>query len=76
MFPPARWRHVPVVIVVVGLLAGVAIPAVNSSHDWFGVPPLILWSLVGVALLTPALAVAEFTGRSIERTHDDAEDRR
>lgn len=65
-------RHVPVLIVVVALLVGVAIPAVNSAHLWLGVPSLILWSLIGVALLTPALVIVEFTGRG-RKTEDDRE---
>jgi fatty acid desaturase len=65
------FRCPPLVLVVVALLAIVAIPPVNRATLWFGIPPLVVCSVVGVALLTPLLALIEFT-----RRHDDEEPRR
>lgn len=73
MIRPAWSRHVPVLVVAMALPLGVAIPAVDSTRQWFGVPALILWSLVGVAALTPALVIAEFVGRSPDRPEHDEE---
>ena len=55
--------YVPLVVVVLGLLATVWLPFVNRSTLWLGIPPVMLWSAVGVVLLTPALALIEFVGR-------------
>lgn len=64
-------RFLPLIIVVLALLAAVFVPGVNSATLWLGVPPLVLWSIVGVALLTPLLALVEFT-----RTDSDDEESR
>jgi hypothetical protein len=66
------FRFLPLVLVVVALLAVVAIPPINRATLWFGIPPLVVCSVVGVALLTPLLALVEFTGRH----QDDEEPRR
>lgn len=55
--------YVPLVIIVIGLLATVWLPFVNRSTLWLGIPPVMLWSAVGVLLLTPALALIEYTRR-------------
>ena len=55
--------YVPLVIVVIGLLATVWLPFVNRSTLWLGIPPVMLWSVVGVVLLTPALAIIEIARR-------------
>lgn len=61
-------RLIPLVIVLVALLVAQFVPAVNRATVWLGVPPMVLWPMVGVALLTPLLALIEFT-----RKHDDEE---
>lgn len=59
-------RFVPLVIVTVGLLATVWLPFVNRSTLWGGLPPVMLWSAVGVFLLTPCLALLEYGRRHPE----------
>jgi amino acid transporter len=56
-------RYVPLLLVVAALLAGAFIPAVNAPRLWLGFPSLLVWSVAGVALLTPALALVEFGRR-------------
>ncbi|TCO62007.1 hypothetical protein [Actinocrispum wychmicini] len=56
-------RFAPLALVVLALPVAVAIPAVNRATLWLGIPPLVVWSFVGVALLTPLLALIEFTRR-------------
>lgn len=56
-------RFLPLVFVAVALLVGPFVPAVNRATLWLGVPSLVLWSVVGVALLTPLLAWFEHTRR-------------
>jgi integral membrane sensor domain MASE1 len=65
------FRYLPLVLVVVALLVLVAIPPIDRATLWWGIPPLVVCSVVGVALLTPLLALVEFT-----RRHDDEEPRR
>lgn len=55
--------YVPLVIIVVALLATVWLPFVNRATLWLGIPSVMLWSVVGVLLLTPALAVIEYRRR-------------
>ncbi|HEX4722711.1 MAG TPA: hypothetical protein VH333_09370 [Pseudonocardiaceae bacterium] len=64
-------RFLPLIIVVIALLVAVFVPGVDRATLWLGVPPLVLWSVVGVALLTPLLALVEFT-----RTDSDDEESR
>jgi hypothetical protein len=44
---------------VVALLAAVWLPFVNGPHLWFGMPSLLVWSVLWVLALTPALAFVE-----------------
>ncbi|WP_326770965.1 hypothetical protein OG978_45855 (plasmid) [Streptomyces sp. NBC_01591] len=44
---------------VVALLSAVWLPFVNGPHLWFGMPSLLVWSVVWVLALTPALAFVE-----------------
>jgi fatty acid desaturase len=64
-------RFLPLIIIVVALLAAVFVPGVDRATLWLGMPPLVLVSIVGVALLTPLLALVEFT-----RTDSDDEEPR
>lgn len=57
------WTYLPLGVIVIGLLATVWLPFVNRSTLWLGLPPVMLWSAVGVVLLTPALALIEYTRR-------------
>jgi hypothetical protein len=65
------FRFVPLVLVVLALLVMVGIAPINRATLWLGIPPLVVCSVVGVALLTPLLALVEFTGR-----HSDDEEQR
>jgi hypothetical protein len=65
-------RFVPLAVVVLALLCIAAIPVVDNASLWFGLPPLVLCSVVGVALLTPLLALIEFTRAD---RHEDEEQR-
>jgi integral membrane sensor domain MASE1 len=64
-------RFIPLAVIVSALLCLVVIAPVDKATLWWGVPPLVLCSIIGVALLTPALALVEFTGR--RRSADDEE---
>lgn len=64
--------YVPLVVIVVALLATVFLPFVNQSALWLGIPSVMLWSAIGVVLLTPALALVEYTrGRRGQTDTDD-----
>ena len=65
-------RFVPLGIVTVGLLATVWLPFVNRSTLWGGIPPVMLWSAVGVFLLTPCLALIEYGRRHPEDEEEAA----
>ncbi|HEY3682471.1 MAG TPA: hypothetical protein VGL93_05505 [Streptosporangiaceae bacterium] len=61
-------------IIIVALLATVFLPFVNRSTLWFGIPPVMLWSAVGVVLLSPALGLVEYARhRRGETDPEDAE---
>jgi hypothetical protein len=57
-------RLISIAIVLVAVLVAQFIPAVNRATLWLGVPPMVLWPMVGIALLTPLLAMLEFTRKA------------
>jgi hypothetical protein len=44
------------------------LPFLNSTGLWFGLPRLLVWGLVWVALLTPSMLIAE---RMMSRTETE-----
>jgi hypothetical protein len=50
-------------IPVVALVATVWLPFVNSASLWFGLPSVMVWSVIWVLAITPALALLEFSPR-------------
>lgn len=72
-----RARNFVVVVPVVALLATVWLPFVNSQTLWLGLPSVMVWTIVWVLAITPALALLEFSPeqREADRLHDAHEDR-
>lgn len=64
------YRPALLVILVVGVLVAVLIPFVNRPALWFGLPSLLVWSIAGVLLLTPALALVEYGRRRPDEDED------
>ena len=50
-------------IPVIALAATVWLPFVNSATLWFGLPSVMVWTVLWVLAITPALAALEFSGR-------------
>jgi protein-S-isoprenylcysteine O-methyltransferase Ste14 len=59
-------RKIPLIVVVVALVATVWLPFVNTSSLWFGLPSVMVWTAVWVALITLTLAIIEFTRKDDE----------
>lgn len=59
-------RKIPLIVVVVALVATVWLPFVNTSSLWLGLPSVMVWTAVWVALITASLALVEFTRKDDE----------
>lgn len=51
---------------VIALLTTVFLPFVNTPTIWFGLPSVMVWSVVWVFLITAGLALLEFGTRHPE----------
>jgi len=70
-----RPRHLVVAVPVVALLATVWLPFVNTSTLWLGLPSVMVWTVGWVLMITPALALLEFSPeqREDDRLHAEQE---
>jgi hypothetical protein len=62
-------------VIVVALAATVWLPFVNSTTLWFGLPSVMVWTVIWVVAITPVLAGLEFSGRYRDSDDSDTRDR-
>lgn len=65
-----------VAIPVVALFATVWLPFVNTATLWFGMPSVMVWTILWVLAITPALALIEFRREQREADAAEIEDSR
>lgn len=65
----------PIAVIVVLLLATVFLPFVNRAALWFDLPSMMVWSVLLVLAITPALAALEFSGRYDDTDAQEKSDR-
>ncbi|HEY6934934.1 MAG TPA: hypothetical protein VI452_16145 [Marmoricola sp.] len=61
---------------VIALFATVWLPFVNTATLWFGLPSVMVWTILWVLAITPALALIEFRREQREADAADVDARR